>query len=224
LLIIPLAVSACGTSVKNPTPVETVQAASANATPAQYLLFPGDELEIRFYYNPELNTAVVVRPDGKISLPLADEVQAAGLTVPALTQALRERFARELRRPDLTVIVRSFNAHRVFVGGEVGSPGVIQTVAPLTVLQSVYQAGGFRETARPEEVIVIRRTPGSTNPTVIPIDVTAVLDGSRVDQDIPLMPYDVVYVPKSPISNVNKFIDQYIRQNIPVGLGFAYGF
>jgi protein involved in polysaccharide export with SLBB domain len=100
----------------------------------------------------------------------------------------------------------------------------VQALGPLSVLQSVTQAGGFKETARLNEVLVIRRDPSAQEPIVIPVDISAVVDGSQTNQDIALMPFDVVYVPKSPIANVNKFVDQYIRQNIPFGFGLTYGF
>jgi polysaccharide biosynthesis/export protein len=223
-MLVALSLGACGSSVSNPATIQTAETIAARANTGEYVLQPGDELDVRFYYNPELNLSVLVRPDGRISLPLADDVQAAGLSPSALTQALRAKYERELRRPEITVIVRSFNAQKVFVGGDVAAPGVIQVVGPLTVLQSVTQAGGFRETARIGEVLVIRRNPAApASPIVIPVDISAAIDGSKPNQDIGLIPYDIVYVPKSPIANVNKFIDQYIRQNIPFGFGLTYG-
>lgn len=218
------ALGACGSAVVNPATIQTADAIAARSNSAEYALQPGDELDVRFYYNPELNLSVLVRPDGKISLPLADDVQAAGLSPAALTQTLRNKYERELRRPEITVIVRSFNSQKVFVGGDVAAPGVIQVVGPMTVLQSVTQAGGFRETARINEVLVIRRNPTApSSPIVIPVDIAAAIDGSKPTQDIALVPSDIVYVPKSPIANVNKFVDQYIRQNIPFGFGLTYG-
>jgi protein involved in polysaccharide export with SLBB domain len=224
LMIAVLLLGACGPAAVKPASLEQANAISTGAAGAEYRLQPGDELDIRFYYNPELNTSVLIRPDGRISLPLANEVQAAGLTPAGLSDRLRTAYERELRRPELTVIVRSFNSQKVFVGGEVASPGVIQALGPLTVLQSVTQAGGFKETARLNEVLVIRRDPAQPNPIVIPVDIASVVDGTQTNQDIALMPFDVVFVPKSPIANVNKFVDQYIRQNIPFGFGLTYGF
>jgi polysaccharide export outer membrane protein len=224
LMISLLLLSACGPAAVKPATLEQANAISTRAAGGEYRLQPGDELDIRFYYNPELNTSVLIRPDGRISLPLANEVQAAGQTPAQLAQRLRTAYEQELRRPELTVIVRSFNSQKVFVGGEVASPGVVQALGPLTVLQSVTQAGGFKETARINEVLVIRRDPAAQEPIVIPVDIGAVVDGTQTSQDIALMPFDVVYVPKSPIANVNKFVDQYIRQNIPFGFGLTYGF
>jgi polysaccharide export outer membrane protein len=224
LILSVLLLGGCGPAAVKPATIEQANAISTRAAGGEYRLQPGDELDIRFYYNPELSTSVLIRPDGRISLPLANEIQAAGLTPAQLQQRLRSAYEQELRRPELTVIVRSFNSQRVFVGGEVASPGVVQALGPLTVLQSVTQAGGFKETARLSEVLVIRRDPAAPDPIVIPVDISAVVDGTQTNQDIALMPFDVVYVPKSPIANVNKFVDQYIRQNIPFGFGLTYGF
>jgi polysaccharide export outer membrane protein len=224
LILSVLLLGGCGPAAVKPATIEQANAISTRAAGGEYRLQPGDELDIRFYYNPELSTSVLIRPDGRISLPLANEIQAAGLTPAQLQQRLRTAYEQELRRPELTVIVRSFNSQRVFVGGEVASPGVVQALGPLTVLQSVTQAGGFKETARLSEVLVIRRDPAAQDPIVIPVDISAVVDGTQTNQDIALMPFDVVYVPKSPIANVNKFVDQYIRQNIPFGFGLTYGF
>ena len=224
LIISVLLLGGCGPAAVKPATLEQANAISTRSAGGEYRLQPGDELDIRFYYNPELSTSVLIRPDGRISLPLANEIQAAGLTPAQLGQRLRSAYEQELRRPELTVIVRSFNSQKVFVGGEVASPGVVQALGPLTVLQSVTQAGGFKETARVNEVLVIRRDPAAQDPIVIPVDIGAVVDGSQTNQDIALMPFDVVYVPKSPIANVNKFVDQYIRQNIPFGFGLTYGF
>ncbi|HEX2114914.1 MAG TPA: polysaccharide biosynthesis/export family protein [Alphaproteobacteria bacterium] len=224
LILSVLLLGGCGPAAVKPATIEQANAISTRAAGGEYRLQPGDELDIRFYYNPELSTSVLIRPDGRISLPLANEIQAAGLTPAQLQQRLRSAYEQELRRPELTVIVRSFNSQKVFVGGEVASPGVVQALGPLTVLQSVTQAGGFKETARLNEVLVIRRDPAAQDPIVIPVDISAVVDGTQTNQDIALMPFDVVYVPKSPIANVNKFVDQYIRQNIPFGFGLTYGF
>jgi polysaccharide biosynthesis/export protein len=224
MMMFALLLGACGSAVVEPAPIEQANAISARAAREEYRLEPGDELDIRFYFNPELNSSLLVRADGRISLPLVDEVQAAGLTPAELSQELRTRYEQELRRPELTIIVRSFNSRKVFVGGEVASPGIIQALGPVTVLQSVIQAGGFRESARLNEVLVIRRDRSTPEPIIIPVNIASVVDGSQIDQDITLMPFDIVFVPRSPVANVNKFVDQYLRQNIPFGFGLGYGF
>ena len=113
-----LAMISCATSQPAVTPAE-VQMKSEPQKPAPYVIHAGDQLDIKFFYNPELNESVVVRPDGKISLQLIDEIQAAGLQPAELDQKLTDLYSRELKKPVLTVIVRSFTGQRVYVGGEV---------------------------------------------------------------------------------------------------------
>jgi protein involved in polysaccharide export with SLBB domain len=189
-----------------------------------YLIQPGDSLDIKFFYNPELNESVVVRPDGFISLQLVDEVRVAGLEPSQVDDLLTERYARELKKPVITVIVKSFAGQQIFVGGEVGQQGLITMPSGLTALQAVMQAGGFKNTAQPSETLVIRRGPDN-RPVPMAVDLSQVLDGKPSAQDFKLQPSDVVYVPKSPIARANQFVNQYIEQLFlfrGVSLGFVY--
>jgi protein involved in polysaccharide export with SLBB domain len=109
------------------------------------------------------------------------------------------------------------------VDGEVTKSGMVTLVGFTTVLQAISQAGGVKDTARTTEVIVIRR--GADNkPLVIPVNLDKAIDGTDMGQDIVLRPFDIVYVPKSPIANVNKWVDQYIRKNIPISISTGFGF
>ena len=176
--------------------------------PFVYTIAPGDQLDIKFFFNPELNETITVRPDGMISLQLIDEIQAAGLQPAELDQKLTDLYSRELRKPVLTVIVRSFTRQRIYVGGEVNTPGLINLSGGLTVLQAVFQSAGFKETADPAETLVIRKGEND-RPIPMRIDLDAVMDADG-GSDFQLQPDDIVYVPKSAIANANKFIDQYI--------------
>jgi protein involved in polysaccharide export with SLBB domain len=214
LLIV--AAPGCGSVVKKPVSLQTVPAPEAGW---EYKIQVGDELEVKFFFNQDLNEKVTVRPDGRISLQLVGEIVTAGQTPRELTNTLKQEYARELANPELTVIVRSFAAQRVYVGGEVSRPGEFQLVRSLTVLQAVAMAQGFKDTARMSEVVVIRRNVDRT-PLVIPLNVKLAINGTDLAQDMALMPYDVVFVPKSAIANLNKFVEMYIRQMIPVNFGF----
>lgn len=207
----------CGPIVKNPVPVSAFSAASPQVD--EYRIQPGDQFDIKFFYNPELNESVTVRPDGRISLQLAPEVVVAGLTPAQLTQALREKYAADLARPEITVISRSFANQRVYVDGEVNKPSLVPLSGAMTVLDSIAQAGGVKESARRDEVIIIRRANGEAKPVVLTVDLTKIIDGTDTAQNVVLMPYDVVYLPRSPIANVNVFVDQYLRKNLPINLG-----
>jgi protein involved in polysaccharide export with SLBB domain len=198
----------CASKNSNVKPIAPLPPSALQA-PSVYTIQPGDELDIKFFFNPELNETVTVRPDGKISLQLIDEIHAADLEPLELDRQLTELYSRELRKPVLTVIVRSFTRQRVFVGGEVEQPGLIELPTGMTALQAVFQSGGFKETADPSETLVIRK--GKDNkPIPLRIDLAAVMDADATEAEFQLQPDDIVYVPKSAIANANKFIDEYI--------------
>jgi len=188
----------------------------------EYGIQPGDTLDIKFFYNPELNELLIpVRPDGRISLQLVGEVTAAGQSPAELTRSLEEKYSVELKKPQVTIIVRSFVGQTVFVDGEVNGPKLVNLIASMTTLQAISQAGGFKDTARPYEVIVIRRGPDH-KPMIQTVNLKKAIDGTDMAQDIFLRPFDIVYVPKSPIANVNLWVRQYIRGLIPVSFGYSF--
>lgn len=214
-------IAACTTVVRNPAPLFVSGTAPPSVSVQEYRIQAGDLLDIKFFYNTELNEQVTVRPDGKISLQLAPEIMVAGVTAAELTEQLRKKYATVIERPEIVVIVRSFGTQRVYVDGEVFKPGLVPLTNAMTVMQALSQAGGFKDTARKHEVIVVRRgADGKAVSTVV--DVEKIVDGSELHQDIDLYAYDVVYVPKSAIANVNLWIDQYIRKNIPMAIGAGY--
>ena len=158
-----------------------------------------------------------VRPDGHISLPYVGEVRAEGKTPDVLSRELEKRYASELKKPEIAVIVRSFSANQIHVGGRVDAPGVFPLSGPLTVLDSLFIAGGYDPEAQLSEVVIIRRMRDKL--LVIPVNLEAVLDGTDVKQNIRLQPYDAVYVPNSTIADINTWVDLYIRKNIPFNFG-----
>ncbi len=201
-----------GPVVLNPTPVGA-PGTQVIQTDEEYRINIGDKLDIKFFYNPELNEQTEVRPDGRISLQLVQEIFVAGRTPGELTKELKEKYASDLAKPEVTVMVRSFNAHKIYVDGEVNKPGVIGLVGSMTVLQAIAQASGLKETARPDEVVIVRKGP-DTKPMAIPVNLEVVISGMDMKQDINLAPYDLVYVPKSNIAMTNKWVDEYIRKTI----------
>jgi protein involved in polysaccharide export with SLBB domain len=194
--------------------------------PTAYVIQPGDRLDVKFFYNSELNESVTVRPDGKISLQLVDEVQASGLTPSELDDILTKRYSGELKKPAITVIMRSFTGQRVYVGGEVNKQGIIDLTTGMTALQAVIDAGGFKETALPQGAIIIRKGPDK-RPIPINVDLRKALYGKSPESQTRLKPYDIVYVPKSAIAKANKFVNQYIEKLLlfkGVSFGFTYEF
>lgn len=203
-----------GPVVLNPTPVGA-PGTQVVQPDQEYKINVGDKLDIKFFYNPELNEQVEVRPDGRISLQLVQEITVANRTAAEVTQELKTKYSSDLSNPELTVIVRSFNAHKIYVDGEVNKPGVMGLVGPMTAMQAIAQASGLKETARTNEIVVIRKGKDGQS-MAIPINLEAVTSGSDMKQDISLAPYDLVFVPKSDIAMTNKWVDQYIKQTILV--------
>jgi polysaccharide biosynthesis/export protein len=187
----------------------------------EYRIQPGDQLDIKLFYNPELNELLTVRPDGRITLQLVNDVMAAGRTPAELTAVLTKAYSSELANPKVAVIVRTSVSDKIYVDGEVNRAGLVTLVGPTTVLQSIAQAGGMKDSANSDEVLVIRR--GDDNKmTVIQVNAGDALSGADLSQDINLRPNDIVYVPKSAIANINTWIDLYIRKNIPLPIGVGY--
>jgi polysaccharide export outer membrane protein len=201
---------------------ETAGLKPTSQKPQEYLIQLGDQLDIKFFYNPELNETVTVRPDGKISLQLVDEVQAAGLKPSQLDADLTGKYSHELKKPTVTVIVKSFEGQRIYVGGEVNRQGLIKFTGGMTPLQAVFDAGGFMETASPEDAIVIRKGPGS-EPVPIALNLANALQGISNNADFSLQPNDVLYIPKTAIAKANKFVNQYI-ENLFLFRGVSLGF
>jgi len=190
--------------------------------PAPYLIQPGDSLDIKFFYNPELNETLAVRPDGKISLQLIDDIQASGMEPAKLDEILTLRYSKELRKPVLTVIVRTFSSQRIFVGGEVIRPGLIELGPDMDPIQAVFQAGGIRETAKLKETILIRK--GANNqPVPIRLDLEAAMAGNGHGANYQLQPNDILYIPKSGIAKANLWVAQYIQELLLFN-GWSFGF
>jgi protein involved in polysaccharide export with SLBB domain len=231
LLFVVVTVSAllagCGTMNSSSVPKSgspnLVEPHKADAGPQEYVLQVGDVLEIKFFHMPELNEQLTIRPDGKISLQLIDEVQAAGLRPAELDAVLTDKYAGKLDNADLTVIVRTFAAYTVYVGGEVRAPGTIAFSGDLTVLQAILQAGGFKDTAELRNVVVIRDQ-GTMMPEFISLDLKQALVEDGALNDIKLKPRDIIFLPKTGIAQVNQFVNQYINQIIPsaLSMGLVY--
>jgi polysaccharide biosynthesis/export protein len=199
----------------------------ANPAPAivspvrkDYILHRGDVLDVRVYNLPELTAAMAIRPDGKIAIPLQDEIEAAGLTAAKLAALITEGYRGEFRNPRVSVIVRSFSNQTVYVGGEVAKPGLLSLDAGLTAFQAVLRAGGIKETAKKDSVMLVRS--GEEGQLLVrKVSFEEILKGKP---DTVLEPYDVVYVPKTKVARVDKWIDQHIRQMIPVSLGISFSY
>jgi len=178
----------------------------------EYRLQVGDEIQLKFYLSPELDQDAIVRPDGRISLQLLDDVGAVGLTPMELDRIVTEGYRTELRNPEITVMVKRLAA-KVYVGGEVRQPRFVAHSGSLTVLQAVFEAGGFTDTAEPSSVILLRRL-NDDKGFAAKLDLKKVMSAEA--EDIALMPSDTIFIPKSTIAELNLFVEQYITKLIPI--------
>ena len=188
-----------------------------------YRIEVGDHFDVKIYGSPELKESLVVRPDGKVSLLLAEEIQAAGLTPAEFDSVLTEIYSRNLNNPQIAIIMRKFAGNRIYVGGEVNTPSEVVIEGRLTLLQAIYRAGGFRETAKLSSVVLLRDH-GADMPEVLLVDVKNVLKSGQ--GDLLLYPYDAIFVPKTFIAKADKFVDQYINRIVPRNLtaGFSWSY
>jgi len=202
-----------------PTAETTSSMVYTDQSPA-YRFFPGDEVEVTIFSAPELSRNATIGPDGRLALPLIGAVRAADLTAEELHDLLVTAYASHLRMPELTVTPRSYASRQVFVGGEVARPGIYEMPANMDAFQAIALAGGFLPSAQRGDVLVMSRATGHSTVTQIDLSMRAVRSGLPGAQ--PLQRYDVVYVPRSRISQVNVFMQQYVRDALPVQFSFYY--
>ena len=218
--------AACAThNASTPTaPMVAALAPSPAPEPGvEYRIQSGDELHIRFPYQPDVNEEVPVRPDGRITLATTGELVVTGLTPSELQELIIKKSSSRLRNPDVVVVVTKVAEQRVYVGGEVRKPGYVTLLPGMTPLQAVVQTGGFRETAKMDSVLLMTPGPGGKF-SAARMDMDQVVNDG-VPERVRLHPGDVVYVPATWIADMNIVVDQYVRGLIPalprVGVGYS---
>jgi protein involved in polysaccharide export with SLBB domain len=179
-----------------------------------YKVNVGDELTIDFFKTTDLNQERVVGPDGEVFLTLIGRVKVLGRTVEDVTQELNRRYAEEMVNPQITVSVSNYTGLTVYVSGEVLQPGEVPYRGGLSLVQAVFNAGGFTKRARWKEVLLIRRREGQP-PVGTLVNVKEILRDGQLANDVALAPLDVVYVHHSKIVGLNIFVEQVISRNIP---------
>jgi polysaccharide biosynthesis/export protein len=167
-------------------------AIAAPALPRGYVIGPDDVLQIIFWREKELSGDVVVRPDGRISLPLLNDVVAAGRTPEELRTTLMTEASRYFGNPNPTVVVKEIRSRKVFITGAVEKPGPYVLTAPTTVLQLIALAGGLKEYADKRNILVMRTTDGKQTGYVV--DYHGILRRQNLEQNFLLVPGDTVLV------------------------------
>lgn len=163
----------------------------------EFVLGPSDVLHINVWKNPDLSGDTVVRPDGTITLPLVGDIRAAGRTSAEVRQEVTQRLATFIKDDSavVTVAVTAINSYRFTVAGNIDRPGTYTSSHYVTVSEAMALAGGPNRYADPEDTVVIRTDAEHGGTRRIPIDYPAMQSGKRPEQNIALLPGDVIYVP-----------------------------
>lgn len=162
-------------------------------TDANYIIGPQDVLDINVWKEPTVSRTVPVRPDGKISLPLLDDVQASGLTPMQLADSLTEKLKKYMAQPQVTVIVTQINSQRVYVIGNVARPGAYPLIPGMTMLQALSSAGGFLQFANEKKVFLLRTVNGKQ--TKFYFNYKDVINGKKESQNLTIEAGDTIVVP-----------------------------
>jgi len=198
--VVVLALLSFATTMRAQTAVNSSEAANepasshvAATTDPSYVIGAQDVLDIDVWKQKELTRTVEVRPDGRISLPLLNDIQASGLTPMQLAATITDRLKKFITDPQVTVIVTQINSQRVYILGEVTKPGAYPLLPGMNVLQALSSAGGFTMFANTKKIYVLRKQGGKQQK--FPFNYKAVISGKHTDQNIVLRAGDQIVVP-----------------------------
>ena len=183
----------CQAQAPKTPPVKPAGSAPAKAADIgpQYIIGPEDVLYISVWKEDQISRSVPVRTDGKISLPLVDDVQAAGLTPMQLKEVLTDKFKKFIDNPTISVIVSEANSFKVYLSGEVKNPGVHRFRSDVTLVRLITQAGGFTEWANQKKILILRKEKGVDKR--ITVNYKKIIDGD--EPDVTILSGDTVVVP-----------------------------
>jgi polysaccharide export outer membrane protein len=192
-----------------------------------YKMVPYDMITIRFTYHPEQDpkTPMSIRPDGNVTIDGVGTIRAAGMTPDELGKEIAARTSKRLKDPEVIVAVTQFAPRKIYVGGQVKNPGIVQFQGELSPLQAIFERGGFTNEAQVDSVILIRNA-GSPDPIIGRINSNQALENAQ-PENITLLTNDVLYVPMSGIARADLWVRQHLNDIVPSGLlgvgGFAAG-
>jgi polysaccharide export outer membrane protein len=181
-----------GAAPAEPAVAGTNDAAVSNVAGADYVIGPEDVLHVAVWKESDLTATLPVRPDGKISLPLLNDVQAAGLTPMQLADSLTEKLKKYVASPRVTVVVTAINSKRIYLVGEVGHTGATPMLPNMTVLQALSSAG-LTQFANTKKIYVMRVQNGKQ--IKLPVNYRKLVKGEMMEQNYPLQPGDTIVVP-----------------------------
>ena len=180
-------------AAQSAAPDTNAAAQKAATQDPNYIIGAQDVLDVSVWKEPEVSRVVPVRPDGKISLPLLNDVQAAGMTPAQLAAQITVSLKKYVTSPQVTVIVATINSQRIYIIGEVARPGAFPMLPGMNVLQGLSSAGGFTQFAKTKNIYVLRMEDGKQQK--YPVNYKEVVSGKHPEQDISLKAGDTIVVP-----------------------------
>ena len=159
----------------------------------QYIIGPEDVLDVHVWGEDALSRTISVRMDGKISLPLIDEIRAAGLSPLQLKEAITQRLKELIENPIVTVIVKEVNSHKVYITGNVKNPGIYKILSETSIVQLISIAGGVADWASTQKIVIIRKENGKER--VITVNYKKIIKGEDLSSNLILKPGDTIIVP-----------------------------
>lgn len=220
LVLFSAAIPAAGQKIPVPSLIASGQAEASNAAPpatsnetgsglhkrnSRYRINASDTLELTFQLTPEFNQTVTVQPDGYITLREVGDVQAAGHTLPELTESIKTAYTKILHDPVISVDPKDFEKPYFVVGGQVGKPGKFDYRGDVTLTEAIAMAGGFTDASKHSQVLLFRRVSDQWTEARI-INVKKMLSSRDLREDPDLQPGDMLFVPKNTLSKIKPFL------------------
>lgn len=191
-------------------------------TEPEYMLESGDVIEVAVWRNEDLSRTLTIRPDGRISLPLAGEIKASGLSPEKLSQVIASRLQdKYILDPQVTVIVNEVGSKQILVLGEVKNPGMYIISKRLTALEAIAKSGGYAKYSYLQNTVIIRN-PYDKVPHIFTADLKSVLKEGKVRNDVILQPGDIVYVPKTFFGKLDDLGSFFARTIKPLADSYLY--
>ena len=180
----------------------------------EFILGPGDKIEIIVYRQDDLKRAVQIDTSGKITYPLIGDIQAGGLSIFQLRDKIRDGLSKYYVNPEVSVGVTAVQSQKVIVLGEVNNPGLFTLDSHLTALEAISKAGGFTLDAKQKSVLLIRG--GLKNPELMTLNIDRVFNKNDMAQNVSLQNGDIIYVPAIFIANVSRFFGHLSKIISPI--------
>lgn len=184
----------------------TIENHQAEPKASELILGPGDQISINVWRNKELDQAIIIEPSGKISVPLAGEIDASGLTISKLRLEITKRLSKFINDPVVSVNVTKIASQKVHVMGEVKSPGTFSYIERMPVWEAVSTAGGFTDDANKKNLILVRMKDREASISVISLDFDTVFKEGKIKGECYLENGDVLYVAEKKIASAEKFM------------------